>query len=699
MTMQPSAIKPLGPSSPFVAGELLDAWGSVLATEADVTSAQRAIEIGSRIPIVFGKTRNSTGGVWVTPAAARFGGRTHPTDGTTVSIGMVVSDGQIGSISSDDVYKGSAKISELLDWKSEFAYGSMPSSGFDYTLSATTVQTKQEFVNGQMTTTYSISRSGVTSVKVINLRVMLGIVTQFFAWRVLVNGTLHSSQSPSVAVTKMDCDLSWAEPTDFTLELTSYNYSLGRPYNGVALLMAEVVHTYLQTGAPEEGATELPIHAGAGGTFADLSCLAIKARAAKAGGVEADADATKTLNKSIRTSVSFAFNNTKSISISDMRVKVGPANYFFKYNLYVNGALAQTSGSASYASSYPPIDRFFSSRVNVVLEIISFSAGEGKPYPAGAVFTGSVRYTTADGTRGGTTLLGYEDQVRCYVANGVYVPSAINGAIGSSDNFADLALYLLRRSGRVPDRLIDLDSFKLAAQFTAVNGLAFNGVLSAPVNLREYFQRVAPYFLLTFTQVNGRLSLLPVVNVKPDGLINTSALTPAFQLDENKIIEGSLSWNYISAAERQTVTCLVTWRNQTTGSYAVTNVVEVKHADTPSTAPTDRHDLSEFCTSFAHAATVGKYVLATKKHVTHSIEFAAMQTAIPGIKANDIIQLNVSVMTTFGDAAQAPQLYRVASISEAETGIVAVRALLLPQTADGRDQVAADILEGTYMVK
>ena len=699
MTMQPSAIKPLGPSSPFVAGELLDAWGSVLATEADVTSAQRTIEIGSRIPIVFGKTRDGRGGVWVTPAAARFGGQTHPTNGTTVSIGMVVSDGQIGSISSNDVYKGSAKISELLDWKSEFAYGSMPSSGFDYTLSATTVQTKQEFVNGQMTTTYSISRSGVTSVKVVNLHVMLGIVTQLFSWRVLVNGTLHSSQSPSLAVTKMDCDLSWAGPTDFTLELTSYNYSAGRPYDGAALVMAEVVHTYLQAGAPAEGSTELPIHAGAGGTFADLSCLAIKARAAKAGGVEADADVTETLNRSISTSVSIAFNNTRSISISGMGVAVAHVKYQFKYNLYVNGALAQTSGSASFASSYAPIERIFSSRVNVVLEIISFNGGEGKPYPTGAVFTGSVGYTTADGTRGGVTLLGYEDQVRCYVANGVYVPSAINGAMGSSDNFADLALYLLRRSGRVPDRLIDLDSFKLAAQFTAVNGLAFNGVLSAPVNLREYFQRVAPYFLLTFTQVNGRLSLLPVVSVKPDGLINTSALTPAFQLDENKIIEGSLSWNYISAADRQTVICLVTWRNQTTGSYAVTNVVEVKYADTPSTAPTDRHDLSEFCTSFAHAATVGKYVLATKKHVTHSIEFAAMQTAMPDIKANDIVQLNVSVMPTLGGAAQAPQLYRVASVSEAETGVVVVRALLLPQTADGRDQVAADMLEGTYMVK
>ena len=698
MTMQSSNIKPLGASSPFVTGELLDAWGSVVATEADVTSTQRTIEIGAHIPVVFGKARDGNGGVWVTPAAARFGGQVHPTNGTTVSIGMVVSDGQIGSITSDNVYKGSAKISELLDWKTEFAYGSMPSNGFDYTLSATTVQTKQEFVNGQMTTTYSISRSGATSVKVINLHIMLGHVTQTFAWKVLVNGAVHSSQLPSLAVTRMDCDLSWATPSDFTLELTSYNYAAGRPYDSAAFVMAEVVHTYLQTGAPTEGSTELPINAGSGGTFADLSCLAVRARAAKTGGIEADADAAQSLNRAISTSASFTFNGTKFVSISNMGVNVANVKYQFKYNLYVNGALAQTSGSASWSSSYPAIERSFASRANVVLEIISFNGGEGKPYPAGAVFTGTVGYTTPDGTRGGATPLGYEDQVRCYVANGVHVPSVVTGAVESSDNFADLALYLLRRSGRVPDRLIDLDSFKLAAQFTAANGLAFNGVLSAPVNLREYFQRVAPYFLLTFTQVDGRFSLLPAVSVEPTGLINSGALIPAFCLDGSKITEGSLRWNYVSAAERQTVICLVTWRNQTTGSYAVTNVVEVKYAGTPATAPTERHDISEFCTSFAHAAMVGKYVLATKKHVTHTVEFAAMQTAMPGVKANDIIKLDVSATPTFGSVAQSPRLYRVASVSEAETGTVVVRASLLPQTTDGRDQVVANVLEGAYVV-
>jgi hypothetical protein len=370
-----------------VTGQQLDAWGAVVATDADVTSTQRVIEIGSHVPIVFGKAANGDGGVWVTPAAARFGAQAHPTTGTNVSIGMVVSDGRVGDIAAEDVYKGAARINELLDWKTAFAYGSMPELGFDYTLSNTTVETSQEFVNGVMTTTFSISRTNALSVKVNNLKVMIGAVTHYFSWRVYVNGVLHSS-NPGLSVIGFNFDQTWTDPSSFTLELTSYNYSAGRPYDSPAAVTGEVIHTYPQTGAPEEGTTELPIFAGSGGTFEDLSCLAVRARTAKIGGVDTDSDAARTLNESIVTQVDISFSDTKVLNISPLRVRRSNVTYQFRYQVYVNGSLARDSGQDSYASSYDVSLSLFT-RSNVVLRIISFSGGEGKPYPAGVTVQGT----------------------------------------------------------------------------------------------------------------------------------------------------------------------------------------------------------------------------------------------------------------------------------------------------------------------
>lgn len=691
-----SNAKPSGASSPFVTGQQLDAWGAVVATDADVTSAQRVIEIGAHVPIVFGKAVDGDGGVWVTPAAARFGAQAHPTNGTNVSIGMVVSDGRIGDIAAADVYKGAARINELLDWKTAFAYGSMPEAGFDYTLSNTTVETKQEFINGSMTTTFSITRSNAMSVSVSNLKVMTGAVTQYFAWRVYVNGVLHSS-NPGLSVTAFSFSQTWSSPSSFTLELTSYNGAVGRPYDSTATVMGEVVHTYPQTGAPQEGASELPIYAGSGGTFEDLSCLAVRARTAKVGGTQSDSDASRSLSEPITTSTDISFPSTTRLSIPRLEVKSGVVVYQFRYQLLVNGAIAQDSGQASYANWYN-INLSLAARSSVILRVISFYGGEGKPIPGGATVLGQASHTQPGAVTGGTTPLGYEDQVRCFVRNGVHVESVLTGATGSSNNFADLALHLVRKSGRVPDRLVDFDSFRLAAKFTEANQLFFNGVISAPVNLREYLQRVAPYFLLKFAQVDGRFALLPVVQTKIDGAIDGDPLTPRFELSATSIVSSGLRWNYVPASQRQDIIALVSWRNQSSATYSVSNVAEVRYAATPTYAPTERHDISDFCTSSNHATMFGKYLLATKKHITHTVDFDVPQSVLPGVRARDVVAIDFSALPSFGTQVGKRVLYRVESVAESESGLVRLTGSHTPVDGHGNDEVVVSMLQGTHVV-
>jgi hypothetical protein len=655
------------------------------------------IEIGSHVPIVFGKAANGDGGVWVTPAAARFGAQAHPTTGTNVSIGMVVSDGRVGDIAAEDVYKGAARISELLDWKTAFAYGSMPEHGFDYTLSNTTVESKQDFVNGLMSTTFSITRANALSFRVTNLRVVIGHVTQLFAWKAYVNGALHSSQAPSLAVNVFNCDITVTTPSTFTVELTSYNYSLGRPYDSPAAVNAEVIYTYPKTGAPQEGATELPIFAGSGGTFEDLSCLAVKARTAKIGGTDTDSDAQRTLNESIVTQVDIGFSDTKVLNISPLRVRSSNVNYQFRYQVYVNGSLASDSGQASYASSYA-ISLSLLTRSSIVLRIISFNGGEGKPYPAGITVQGVASYSQPGPAVGATTPLGYEDQVRCFVRNGVHVESVLTGATGSSNNFADLALHLIRKSGRVPDRLVDFDSFRLAAKFTEANQLFFNGVISAPVNLREYLQRLAPYFLLKFAQVDGRFALLPVIGVKADGAIDGAPLAPRFELNASSIVSNSLRWSYVPASQRQDIIALISWRNQSSATYSVSNVAEVRYATTPTYAPTEQHDISDFCTSSNHATMFGKYLLATKKHITHTVDFDVPQSVLPGVRARDVVAIDFSALPSLGAQTGGLVLYRVESVAESEAGLVRLTGSHTPVDGSGNDEVVVSMLQGSHVV-
>ena len=52
----------------------------------------------------------------------------------------------------------------------------------------------------------------------------------------------------------------------------------------------------------------------------------------------------------------------------------------------------------------------------------------------------------------------------------------------------------------------DLQAFRDARQFFETNGLHFNGTISASVNLRSYFEAVAPGMLLKFIQSGGSFS-------------------------------------------------------------------------------------------------------------------------------------------------------------------------------------------------
>ena len=130
-------VYPQSPAAPIATNFLRDQGTSVVAVEKAGSSSQRALSIGGAVPIVFGKFANDTGGVWVSAPAARYGLQLKDTDNSSFSFGLVISDGKLGPISENDIYKGSFKLADLPNRNYTNAYGFMPEVGYDYSFSET----------------------------------------------------------------------------------------------------------------------------------------------------------------------------------------------------------------------------------------------------------------------------------------------------------------------------------------------------------------------------------------------------------------------------------------------------------------------------------------------------------------------------------------------------------------------------------
>jgi len=155
-------------TSPIAAGTLRDEQEAIKTAEGDATANQRALSIGSAVPIVFGKFANRKGGVWANPVAGRMGLQLSDTQDNHFSFGMVVSDGKISPIANDDIYKGTFPMSALKGAVAVNAYGSMPENGFNYSFSSTVTTPGQEGTPDKTVTEDRESSVNVSSTQTLN---------------------------------------------------------------------------------------------------------------------------------------------------------------------------------------------------------------------------------------------------------------------------------------------------------------------------------------------------------------------------------------------------------------------------------------------------------------------------------------------------------------------------------------------------
>jgi len=288
-------------------------------------------------------------------------------------------------------------------------------------------------------------------------------------------------------------------------------------------------------------------------------------------------------------------------------------------------------------------------------------------------------------------------QVHCFIRGGIYVTRLLDSVTGPSNNVADLLLYLLRNSSKVPDAMIDTaDSFPAAATFTNVNGFWFNGVVSQSTNLLDWVGDTLPHFLLRQTRIGGKEALVPLLPTNADGTINTGPVDWAFTFTSEHVIPDSFEITYTPLADRKPFCATVLWRQQDDLGIPVMRTAEVRYTGTAIDGPFEQHDLSGFCSTENHAVKVGTYILSKRRHVTHRLQLGVKPDAYnPTLAAGDLVRVTLERTPSTGATSLHDYLYEVDRIGKSVSGEVLLELTHFPVDANGASVVAQEVAAAT----
>ena len=304
-------------------------------------------------------------------------------------------------------------------------------------------------------------------------------------------------------------------------------------------------------------------------------------------------------------------------------------------------------------------------------------------------------------------------QLSIFYANGVSVDLfsqvKVSGQYqtGASNQFVDLAMYLFKILRRVDGANtadiaapIDTSNFLNIASFNAYYDLRFNGIIEQQVNAIEYLSSTAPFFLLRFISSNGRYGLQPILPTRPSGsniVIDTTDTNIIAEFTDADILPGSFSKTYAEAEQRRGVTLSLLYRRVSVTEIGSDQTVSIRLSTTAVDSPVEQFDLSDLCTSEAHATLFGKYQLAFRKHVTHSISFQ-VPLDINGLIPTQIIKLTRSRVSSVGDNRTEAEHYQIEKIMHSTDGITTIEATHHPLTSGGISEIANEVVNGTFVV-
>lgn len=292
-------------------------------------------------------------------------------------------------------------------------------------------------------------------------------------------------------------------------------------------------------------------------------------------------------------------------------------------------------------------------------------------------------------------------QLSIFYEQGIRVTKYSDGTYNyeASNQFVDLVVYLFD--------LIDPSSyyFRLATSnfanigtFCSNNGLFFNGAVDQASNVVDYIAKTAPYFLLAFVNGNGtnaNFSLLPILPLTAGFQIKTTALTPAAVFDEDNILPGSFQKKYFSTSDQRPVVVNLLWRDADPAVVSVQRTTSIRYPTTAVNAPVVQFDMTDFCTTAAHAQLYGKYELARRRYSTHAIKFS---TFMNGFGPTEIIKLERTRTNSAGDNRTEIEWYQITGVTINLDGSTQIEAAHFPVNASDIAVISNEIVNGTFTV-
>jgi hypothetical protein len=287
-------------------------------------------------------------------------------------------------------------------------------------------------------------------------------------------------------------------------------------------------------------------------------------------------------------------------------------------------------------------------------------------------------------------------QVHLFIRGGMWVTRLADSVLGPSDNFSDLARWMLLNSGRVPSALLDTTAFSSAAQFLEANQFRCNIWIQEAENFGDFIAKLSPYFLLGESNNGGKKGLRPLLPVNNDGTINTGAIDWSYIFTENEILPGTLEIEYSNYADRQPFVAQMIWRQELEDDAAIIRTAEVRYINTAEVGPYESHDLSGFCTTETHAVKVGAYILARRVFVSHTARFAARPQAHNRLLSpGSIIRVKLGRNASGGGASEHDYLYQVERIGKTLAGDVSYECSHFPIDSQGRSIIALNVANAT----
>jgi len=301
-------------------------------------------------------------------------------------------------------------------------------------------------------------------------------------------------------------------------------------------------------------------------------------------------------------------------------------------------------------------------------------------------------------------------QLSVFYQNGVNVDLYSNGLVsgvyqtGASNQFVDLAMHLFtlmkRVSGATTSSIaapIDVSNLQTLATFCTNTGLFFNGIVEQSVNAIDYIAKTAPFFLISFVSSNGRYSLQPILPLSAGNTIKTTALTAAATFTEANIIPGTFKKQYFDADQRRAVNISLVWREADPLIIGIQRTSTVRGATTDSNAPTVQFDMTDFCTSAAHAVIYGKYELARRKFSTHRISFST-PLLTTSLIPTQVIEVQRQRINSRGDNRQETDWYQITNVKHSSDGISAIEAVHFPVDGSDIGKISNEVVNGTFEV-